>query len=92
LAAAYLPGHQQKGKEKPHMFRIEFVGMHREGAPPEVLDRMTTDLTNLPQVVAHAKSLFSNAVAQRVHKPLPRGFRILDIQGTEVAHWSVDDS
>jgi hypothetical protein len=74
------------------MFRIEFVGAHREDAPPEVLDKMTTDLTHLPQVIAHAKSLFSNAVAQRVHKPLPHGFRILDIQGTEVAHWSLDDS
>lgn len=74
------------------MFRIEFVGAPREGAPPEVLDRMMTDLTGLPHVVAHAKSLFSNAVAQRVRKPLPHGFRILDAQGTEVARWSVDDS
>lgn len=74
------------------MFRIEFVGAHREGAPPEVLDRMTTDLTDLPHVVAHAKSLFSNAVVQRVHKPLPRGFRILDAQGTEVARWNIDES
>jgi hypothetical protein len=78
--------------EEPPVFQIEFVGPHREGAPPEVLDRMRTDMTDLPHVIAHAKSLFSNAVAQRIHKPLPRGFRILDIQGIEVAHWSVDDS
>ncbi|HUI20203.1 MAG TPA: hypothetical protein VLZ74_04085 [Methylocella sp.] len=74
------------------MFEIEFVGAVREGTPPEVLDRMRTDMTDLPHVVAHAKSLFSNAVAQRVHKPLPHGFRILDPQGTEVARWSIDDS
>lgn len=73
------------------MFHIEFVGAPREGAPPEVLDRMTTDMTDLLHVVAHAKSLYANVVVQRVHKPLPRGFRILDTQGTEVARWSVDD-
>lgn len=74
------------------MFQIEFVGAHREGASPEVLDRMTTDLTDLPQIVTHAKSLYANVIVQRVHKPLPHGFRILDPQGTEVARWSVDDS
>jgi hypothetical protein len=74
------------------VFQIEFVGVQREKAPPEVLDRMTTDMTDLPHVLTHAKSLFSNVIAQRVHKPLPHGFRILDIQGTEVARWSVDDS
>ncbi len=74
------------------MFQIEFVGAKREGAPPEVLDRMTTDMTSLPQVVAHAKSLFSNVIVQRTHKPLPHGFRILDNQGTEVANWRIDDS
>jgi hypothetical protein len=74
------------------VFQIEFVGVQREEAPPEVLDRMTTDMTDLPHVLTHAKSLFSNVIAQRVHKPLPHGFRILDIQGTEVARWSVDDS
>lgn len=74
------------------MFQIEFIGVHREGAPPEVLDRMTTDLTDLPQLVTHAKSLYANVIVQRVHKPLPHGFRILDPQGTEVARWSVDDS
>jgi len=73
------------------MFHIEFLGMAREGAP-EVLDRMRTDMTDLTHVIAHAKSLFSNAVAQRTHKPLPRGFRILDANGTEVAKWSIDDS
>ena len=51
-----------------------------------------SDMTDLPHVIAHAKSLFSNAVAQRIHKPLPRGFRILDTEGAEVARWSVDDS
>jgi len=74
------------------MFQIEFVGPLREGAPPEVTDRMTTDLTSIPQVVAHAKSLYSNVIAQRTHKPLPHGFRILDGQGSEVAHWNIDDS
>ena len=74
------------------MFQIEFVGARREDAPPEVLDRMTTDMTDLPHVVTHAKSLYANVIAQRVHKPLPRGFRILDLQGIEVAHWSVDDT
>ena len=53
------------------MFQIEFVGPNREGAPMEVLDRMTTDLTSVPQVVAHAKSLFSNVIVQRTHKPIP---------------------
>jgi hypothetical protein len=74
------------------MFHIEFVGTLREGASPEVLDRMETDIADLPHVVTHAKSLYANVIAQRTHKPLPRGFRILDLQGTEVAHWSVDDS
>jgi hypothetical protein len=74
------------------MFQIEFVGPSREGASAEVLDRMTTDLISLPQVVAHAKSLFSNVIVQRTHKPVPHGFRILDNQGSEVAHWSIDDS
>jgi hypothetical protein len=75
-----------------YMFQIEFVGARREGAPPEVLDRMRTDLTGVPQVVAHAKSLFSNVIVQRTHKPLPHGFRILDDQGSEVARWSIDES
>jgi hypothetical protein len=83
---------EQQDKEEPPMFQIEFVGVLRDGAPPEVLDRMTTDLTDVPHVVTHAKSLYANVVIQRVHKPLPRGFRILDQQGTEVAHWSVDDA
>jgi hypothetical protein len=74
------------------MFQIEFVGASCEGAKPEVLDRMRTDLTSVPQVVAHAKSLFSNVIVQRTHKPLPHGFRILDNYGQEVAHWSIDDS
>ncbi|HYP56936.1 MAG TPA: hypothetical protein VEQ35_01465 [Beijerinckia sp.] len=74
------------------MFGIEFVGPSQEGAPPEVLDRMMTDMTRLDQVVAHAKSLFSNVIVQRVHKPLPHGFRILDNEGIEVARWSIDDS
>jgi hypothetical protein len=74
------------------MFHIEFVGTLREGAPPEVLDRMETDIADLPHVVTHAKSLYANVIAQRTHKPLPRGFRILDLQGAEVARWSVDDS
>ncbi len=74
------------------MFQIEFVGPNREGAPVEVLDRMTTDLTSVPQVVAHAKSLFSNVIVQRTHKPIPHGFRILDAQGSEVAHWNIDET
>jgi hypothetical protein len=86
-----MPVYQRKWEDLP-VFQIEFVGTLREGTPPEVLDRMTTDMTDLPHVIAHAKSLFSNAVVQRVHKPLPRGFRILDTKGTEVARWSVDDS
>jgi hypothetical protein len=74
------------------MFKIEFIGPHREGTSPEILDRMTTDLTKLDEVVTHAKSLFSNVIVQRVHKPLPHGFWILDGQGTEVARWSIDDA
>lgn len=74
------------------MFQIEFVGPARDGAAPEVLDRMKTDMTRLDQVVTHAKSLFSNVIVQRVHKPLPHGFTILDAEGAEVAHWSIDDS
>ena len=74
------------------MFQIEFVGASQEGRAPEVLDRMRTDLTDLPHIITHAKSLLANAVAQRVHKPLPHGFRILDGQGTEVARWSLDES
>jgi hypothetical protein len=74
------------------MFQIEFVGPNREGASMEVLDRMTTDLTSVPQVVAHAKSLFSNVIVQRTHKPIPHGFRILDAQGSEVAHWNIDET
>ena len=30
------------------MFHIEFVGMLCEGSPPEVLDRMTTDIAESP--------------------------------------------
>ncbi len=74
------------------MFQIEFIGPLREGATPEVTDRMTTDLTRLDQVITHAKSLFSNVIAQRVHKPLPHGFSILDAQGMEVARWSIDET
>lgn len=74
------------------MFQIEFVAPRREGEPSEVLDRMTTDMSNLPQVIAHAKSLFSNVIVQRTHKPLPRGFRILATDGTEVAHWNIDET
>lgn len=74
------------------MFKIEFVGPRRDDAPPEVIDEMTTDLTQLDKVVTHAKSLFSNVIIQRAHKPLPHGFWILDNQGTEVARWSIDDT
>jgi hypothetical protein len=74
------------------MFKIEFIGPLSEGAKPEVLDRMSTDLTRLDEVVTHAKSLFSNVIVQRVHKPLPHGFWILDNQGVEVARWSIDDA
>ncbi len=74
------------------MFQIEFLGPLREGAPPVVTDRMTTDLTSVPQVISHAKSLFSNVIVQRTHKPLPHGFRILDDRGGEVAHWNIDES
>ncbi|HTV33931.1 MAG TPA: hypothetical protein VME69_12655 [Methylocella sp.] len=74
------------------MFQIEFFSASNEGSDPEVLDRMRTDMTDLPQLITHAKSLFANAVAQRVHKPLPHGFRILDGQGKEVARWSLDES
>jgi len=74
------------------MFQIEFVGPRQDGVAPEVLDRMTSDLTRLDQVVTHAKSLFSNVIVQRVHKPLPHGFSILDARGLEVARWSIDDT
>jgi hypothetical protein len=74
------------------MFSIEFVAPPHEGAAPEVIDRMTTDLTRLEEVVTHAKSLFSNVIVQRTHKPLPRGFWILDDQSVEVARWSIDDT
>lgn len=74
------------------MFQIEFFGTSNGGSEPEVLDRMRTDMTELPHLISHAKSLFANAVAQRVHKPLPHGFRILDGQGNEVARWSLDES
>lgn len=73
------------------MFQIEFVAPRGENGQPEVLDRMMSDLTSLPHVVAHAKSLFSNVVVQRTHKAVPHGFRILDENGTEVAHWSIDE-
>lgn len=73
------------------MFQIEFVAPRWESGTAEVLDRMITDSTDLTQVVAHAKSLFSNVVAQRTRKPVPHGFRILDDDGTEVAHWSIDE-
>jgi hypothetical protein len=74
------------------MYQIEFIGPLREQGTPEVTDRMTTDLTRLDQVITHAKSLFSNVIVQRVHKPLPHGFSILDAEGIEVARWSIDDS
>jgi hypothetical protein len=74
------------------VYQIEFTAPRRENRPPEVLDRMLTDITSLPHVVAHAKSLFSNVVVQRTRKPLPHGFRILDDHGTEVAHWSIDET
>jgi len=74
------------------MFAIEFLGAPREGAPPEVTDRMETNLTDLPHIIAHAKSLFSNVIVQRTDKMIPHGFRILDAQGAEVARWSIDDT
>jgi hypothetical protein len=73
------------------VFQIEFVAPRGENQPPEVLDRMMTDITSLPHVVAHAKSLFANVVHQRTHKPVPHGFRILDDHGAEVAFWSIDE-
>jgi hypothetical protein len=73
------------------MFQIEFVGVRHEGAPVEVIDRMKTDLTEVPKAVTHAKSLFSNVIVQRTHKQLPHGFRILDDAGVEVASWSIDE-
>jgi hypothetical protein len=79
-------------KQERSMYHIEFTAPIRENDPAEVIDRMQTDMTDLPHVVAHAKSLFSNAVHQRTHKPLPHGFRILDDHGTEVAHWSIDET
>lgn len=74
------------------MYSIEFVGMRRGDAPRPVIDRMETNMTDLAHVVTHAKSLFSNVVAQRTHKELPHGFRILDEHGVEVAHWNIDES
>jgi hypothetical protein len=74
------------------MFSIEFVAPLHEGAAPEIIDRMTTDLTRLDQVIIYAKSLFSNVIVQRTHKPLPHGFLILDAQKIEVARWSIDDA
>lgn len=73
------------------MLEIEFVGVSHEGARAEVIDRMKTDLTDVHKAVVHAKSLFSNVIVQRTHKPLPHGFRILDSAGVEVASWSIDD-
>jgi hypothetical protein len=74
------------------VFHIEFLAANPEGGQVEVLDRMTTDMTSLPKVMAHAKSLFSNVIVQRTHKPLPHGFRIRDAEGNEVGHWSIDES
>jgi hypothetical protein len=34
----------------------------------------------------------SNVIVQRTHKPIPHGFRILDTQGSEVAHWNIDET
>jgi hypothetical protein len=73
------------------MLQIEFVGASFEGAQLEVIDRMKTDLTDVRKAIVHAKSLFSNVIVQRTHKPLPHGFRILDSDGVEVARWSIDD-
>jgi hypothetical protein len=84
------PGSRSAHNLEVAMYGIEFIGAQHEGAPPEVIDRMKTNMTDLAQVVTHAKSLFSNVIVQRVHKPLPHGFRILDEQGTEVARWSID--
>jgi hypothetical protein len=74
------------------MLVIEFVGLGARGAPAEVIDRMKTDLSDVRKAIAHAKSLFSNVIVQRTHKPLPHGFRILDSAGREVASWSIDES
>lgn len=73
------------------MLQIEFVGISYKGAPPEVIDRMKTDLTDVNKAIVHAKSLFSNVIVQRTHKPLPHGFRILDSAGVEIASWSIDE-
>jgi hypothetical protein len=73
------------------LFQIEFVAPRRENQQPEVLDRMMSDSTSVPRLLAHAKSLFANVVHQRTRKPVPHGFRILDAHGTEVAHWSIDE-
>lgn len=73
------------------MFAIEFLAAKHEGALPEVTDRMETNMTDLAHVLTHAKSLFSNVIVQRTHKELPRGFRILDEHGAEVARWSIDE-
>jgi hypothetical protein len=78
-------------REAP-MFSIEFTGPLREGGGCEVIDRMTSDLTKLDEAVTHAKSLFSNVILQRVHKAIPRGFRILNPDGIELARWSIDDA
>lgn len=74
------------------MLQIEFVGVAAQGAAGEVIDRMKTDLTDVQKAIVHAKSLFSNVIVQRTHKPLPHGFRILDSAGVEVARWSIDES
>lgn len=74
------------------MLVIEFVGLGSQGAPAEVIDRMKTDLSDMRKAIAHAKSLFSNVIVQRTHKPLPHGFRIRDGAGREVASWRIDES
>ncbi|TDX65094.1 hypothetical protein EDE12_10366 [Methylosinus sp. sav-2] len=73
------------------MLVIEFVGAAPEGMTAQVIDRMNTDISDVRKAVTHAKSLFSNVIVQRTHKPLPHGFRILDSDGREVASWSIDE-
>jgi hypothetical protein len=73
------------------MLVIEFVGVAPEGMTAQVIDRMNTDISDVRKAVTHAKSLFSNVIVQRKHKPLPHGFRILDSDGREVASWSIDE-
>ncbi|BBU62589.1 hypothetical protein MSC49_25240 [Methylosinus sp. C49] len=73
------------------MLVIEFVGAAPEGMTAQVIDRMNTDISDVRKAVTHAKSLFSNVIVQRKHKPLPHGFRILDGDGREVASWSIDE-